>query len=479
MASWNKLSYPRRLFAWLLVYSLLLVTCFTAYQYNREKQFKADELDGRLQLINRYIITELDEGNPPATLNLKAVSPYADLRISEIDTAGMVVFDNSLDSLPGGSHLDRYEIRGAINRGHACSVRRHSASTGSTYFYSATLAPDGTIVRTAVPYSVSLYSMLRADYGFLWVMGAVALIFCIIGFFATRRLGQHLSRLNDFAARAERGERIIDIAPFPHDELGDISNNIVRLYARLQQALTSRDREHRAALHEQKEKERIKKQLTNNINHELKTPVAAIAVCLETMLEHENMAPDKRHEFLERCYSNTERLQRLLTDVSLITRLDDGDTAITRSPVNLAGIVADVVSDTTPLATARGIAIDNRITGDLPFTGNYDLLASVFRNLIDNAVAYSGASLISLSARQTPSAYIMTVADNGYGVADEHLPRLFERFYRVDKGRSRAAGGTGLGLAIVKNVILMHGGTVDVRRGPEGGLVFTITLKIK
>ena len=479
MASWNKLSYPRRLFAWLLVYSLLLVTCFTAYQYNREKQFKADELDGRLQLINRYIITELDEGNPPATLNLKAVSPYDDLRISVIDTAGMVVFDNSLDSLPGGSHLVRYEIRGAINRGHACSVRRHSASTGSTYFYSATLAPDGTIVRTAVPYSVSLYSMLRADYGFLWVMGAVALIFCIIGFFATRRLGQHLSRLNDFAARAERGERIIDIAPFPHDELGDISNNIVRLYARLQQALTSRDREHRAALHEQKEKERIKKQLTNNINHELKTPVAAIAVCLETMLEHENMAPDKRHEFLERCYSNTERLQRLLTDVSLITRLDDGDTAITRSPVNLAGIVADVVSDTTPLATARGIAIDNHITGDLPFTGNYDLLASVFRNLIDNAVAYSGASLISLSARQTPSAYIMTVADNGYGVADEHLPRLFERFYRVDKGRSRAAGGTGLGLAIVKNVILMHGGTVDVRRGPEGGLVFTITLKIK
>ena len=73
----------------------------------------------------------------------------------------------------------------------------------------------------------------------------------------------------------------------------------------------------------------------------------------------------------------------------------------------------------------------------------------------------------------------MTVADNGYGVADEHLPRLFERFYRVDKGRSRAAGGTGLGLAIVKNVILMHGGTVDVRRSPEGGLIFTITLKIK
>lgn len=479
MASWNKLSYPRRLFAWLLVYSLLLVTCFTAYQYNREKQFKAEELDGRLQLINRYIITELDEGNSPAILNLKAVSPYDDLRISVIDTAGMVIFDNSLDSLPGGSHLDRYEISGAIDRGHACSVRRHSASTGSTYFYSATLAPDGTIVRTAVPYSVSLYSMLRADYGFLWVMGAVALIFCIIGFFATRRLGQHLSRLNDFAARAERGERIIDIAPFPHDELGDISNNIVRLYARLQQALTSRDREHRAALHEQKEKERIKKQLTNNINHELKTPVAAIAVCLETMLEHENMAPDKRHEFLERCYSNTERLQHLLTDVSLITRLDDGDTAITRSPVNLADIVADVVSDTTPLATARSIAIDNHITGDLPFTGNYDLLASVFRNLIDNAVAYSGASLISLSARQTPSAYIMTVADNGYGVADEHLPRLFERFYRVDKGRSRAAGGTGLGLAIVKNVILMHGGTVDVRRSPEGGLIFTITLKIK
>lgn len=121
------------------------------------------------------------------------------------------------------------------------------------------------------------------------VHGGVTVLMCIIGYFVTRRVGLHISRLRLFAEKAERGERIYDTEPFPHDELGDISNHIVRLYARLQQAITDRDREHRSALHEEQEKIRIKKQLTNNINHELKTPVAAMQVCLETLIDHPDL----------------------------------------------------------------------------------------------------------------------------------------------------------------------------------------------
>ena len=144
-------------------------------------------------------------------------------------------------------------------------------------------------MRTAVPYSISLSALLKPDISFLWIMSIVTLAMCMLGYFATRRVGQHVTRLKKFADDVEKGTKISDTEPFPNDELGSISNNIVRLYARLQQANTEREREHKTALYEQREKERIKKQLTNNINHELKTPVASIKICVETLLAHPEM----------------------------------------------------------------------------------------------------------------------------------------------------------------------------------------------
>lgn len=111
-------------------------------------------------------------------------------------------------------------------------------------------------------------------------------------------------------------------------------------------------------------------------------------------------------------------------------------------------------------------------------TGNYSMLTSIFRNLIDNAIAYSGCDEIRIKSMENMAdRMVITVSDNGCGVSEEHLSRLFERFYRIDKGRSRAAGGTGLGLAIVKNAVLLHGGTITVHNRPTGGLLFTITFR--
>lgn len=477
MASWSKLTYHRRLFLWLLGYSLLLVGCFIGFQYHREKQFKIDELNDRLQLINLHILDDLAKGGDVAEVSLSQPHPFDELRVSVIDNTGHVIYDNSLDSIPGANHLEREEIAKALTRGAGYTVRRHSESTGNTYFYSATLGKDGNIVRTAVPYSLTLSGLLEADYGFIWVMGGVAIIMCIIGFFATRRVGLHILRLNKFAERAERGERIYDTAPFPKDELGSISSHIVRLYSNLQKAIADRDKEHRAALREQQDKERIKKQLTNNINHELKTPVASIQVCLETLMAHKDMPEEKREEFLTRCLDNTERLKRLLNDVSIITRMDDAPQTIAKEPIDLTEIIEEVIEDCQPFAAAKGMVIENDIIRPIRFEGNRGLLASVFRNLIDNAIAYSGGNRIKLEMPTSDERTMtITVADNGCGVAPEHLQRIFERFYRVDKGRSRSAGGTGLGLSIVKNAVLLHGGTISAQNAPGGGLKFTITL---
>lgn len=144
------------------------------------------------------------------------------------------------------------------------------------------------------------------------VHAGVTLLWSVAAYFATRQLGHNITRLRDFAQRAERGERIDEQAVFPHDELGDISSHIIRLYARLQRTTADRDREHALALHEQQEKIRIKKQLTNNINHELKTPVAAIQGYLETLLDNPGLGAEKRTAFLEKSCAQVARLRSLL-----------------------------------------------------------------------------------------------------------------------------------------------------------------------
>lgn len=476
----RKLTYPRRLFLWLLCYSLLLVGCFVVFQYHREKEFKAAEINSQLQLINTYILSELKEGRNVADMDLHEFHPYKDLRVSIISDKGDVLYDNALDSIRRTNHLDREEIQQALKGNAGYAVRRHSASTGGFYFYSASRGDDGLIVRTAVPYTVSLSTLLKADFGFLWVMGMVTTVMCVLGYFATRRLGQNILRLNSFAENMEKGVRISDTEPFPHDELGDISNNIVRLYARLQEATTERDAEHRAALHEQREKERLKKELTNNINHELKTPVASIQACVETLVSHKDMTEVTRDKFMQRCLANTRRLSRLLSDVSLITRMDDGGEAIARERVNLTDIVCEAMEDHTAAAALQGIRLVNELELPLEMTGNASLLASIFNNLIENAIAYSGGSRFVIAPSTVTDEEIrLTVSDNGTGIAEEHLDRIFGRFYRIDKGRSRKAGSTGLGLSIVKNAVLFHGGSIKVRNARGGGLEFAVTFRRK
>ena len=477
MASWSKPTYHRRLFLWLIACLWSMVLCFAAFQYHRERRFKAEELNIRLQMLNESLLEAIGQSDTVA--HLGELPPIEGLRISVIDLRGRVIYDNSLDSLPAKNHLERTEIAEALRNGSGYTIRRHSESTGQTYFYSARRGGNR-IVRTAVPYSVSLRVLLRADYGFLWFMIGVTTAMSLLGYFATRRVGLHISRLNRFAEKAECGERIFDTEPFPHDELGDISNHIVRLYAQLQQAVTDRDREHRLALHAEKERIRIKRQLTNNINHELKTPVAAMRACLETLMVHKDLAPERRDEFMARCYANSERLTNLLNDVALITRMEDGGEAIGKSEVDLREIVAEVCDDFAPTAQNRGIGIVNAVTEPLRIAGNAALLASVFRNLLDNALAYSGCSRIAIrTVASDDETVALSVDDDGCGVAEEHLPRLFERFYRVDKGRSRQAGGTGLGLSIVRNAVLWHGGDITVENRPGGGLVFYLTLSRK
>lgn len=476
MASRRSISYHQRLFLLLLVFSWVMVGCFITFQFGREKQFKAERVDAQLQLFNLRILDALGEGIPLADFLESRKKPFDDLRVTLIDTAGRVVFDNTLDTPPAENHLGRPEVAHAFATGEGFSIRRHSKSTDRTYFYSAMRGEQG-IIRTAVPYSVTLTEMLTADYGFLWFMLGVTIIMSIAGYFATRRLGHNISRLRHFSQRAERGEAIDDAASFPHDELGDISSHIVRLYAQLQKTTADRDREHAIALHEEQEKIRIKKQLTTNINHELKTPVAAIQGYLETLLSAPTASEEQRRGFLERGLAQAGRLRSLLADVSTITRMEEASELIRKEQVCLNDLIAEVTDDMALRPVDQRLRMHVDLPQRIELVGSASLLSSIFRNLADNAAAYSGGRDIYIRVlSDTAEQCTLLFADNGIGVEEEHLPHLFERFYRVDAGRSRKMGGTGLGLAIVKNAVLFHGGSITAHNRERGGLEFVFTL---
>lgn len=473
----SRLSYHRRLFLLLLVFSWALVACFILFQYGREKQFKADRVDSQLQLFNLRMLDALSDGISPAEFIVRQRSPFEDLRVTLIDRAGNVLFDTSADTLPTSNHLDRPEVTAAVAHGSGYTIRRHSESTNHTYFYSA-MSGDELIVRSAVPYSLPFTEVLAADREFLWFMLGITLLMSVAGYFATRRLGHNITRLNEFAERAERGERIGDHTAFPHDELGDISNHIIQLYASLQQTTADRDREHAIALHEEQEKIRIKKQLTTNINHELKTPVAAIRGYLETLLANPELPADRRTDFLSKSFDQTERLRRLLADVSTITRLDEAGDMIRRECVVLNEVIDDIAADLELKPDGQRLRLNVDLPQRIEIEGSPSLINSIFRNLADNAAAYSGGRDIFIQLlSDTADSCTILFADNGIGVDEEHLLHLFERFYRIDAGRSRKLGGTGLGLAIVKNAVMIHGGDITARNRERGGLEFVFTLR--
>lgn len=231
----------------------------------------------------------------------------------------------------------------------------------------------------------------------------------------------------------------------------------------------------------QEEESRMKRQLTQNVAHELKTPVSSIQGYLETIISNPDLPAGKKQFFLQRCYTQSTRLTGLLRDISVLNRLDEAAGMFDLSAVNLPKLISEIQKECSKEMEEKQIACEVVLPGDPTVYGNYSLLYSIFRNLFDNAIAYAGERIrITVCCyREDPSFYYFSFSDNGTGVPEEHINRLFERFYRVDKGRSRKIGGTGLGLSIVKNGVNFHKGQISAKNRPEGGLEFLFTLKKK
>ena len=586
--SYRILPFSQRLFLSVIFLFLGYAVCFMLFQYKREKAYKIELLNTQLQNYNNQLCDFLADHhgvNSDSMQSYVTTHMMPNRRVTLIEPSGKVVYDNTNANWKSfANHSSRKEVQDALMYGSGYSISRQSESIqGEEYFYSARYYPPyRIIIRSALPYNLSLAEHLQADSGYLWFALIICLVLIFIFYRFTRKLGKSITKLQQFAMKADRNEPIdMDILQtFPKNELGEISQHIIKIYKRLHRAkealyiereklishlqtsheglgVFTKERqeilvnnlftqyinnisdrnlrssneifdipelqpiieflnrnegnfskeEKRYAMHlnknarsftleciifqdmsfeisinditQEEEQAHLKRQQTQNIAHELKTPVSSIQGYLETIISNPNIPQENVRVFLERSYAQSNRLTFLLRDISVLNRMDEAPELVEKEQVNLSKIVENILNEVALGLEEKHITVVNKLPSEVILTGSSSLLYSIFRNLTDNAIAYAGNDIqITINCfREDEKFYYFSFSDTGVGVPEEHLNRLFERFYRVDKGRSRKLGGTGLGLAIVKNAVLFHGGTIFAKNMPKGGLEFVFTLK--
>jgi heavy metal sensor kinase len=290
------------------------------------------------------------------------------------------------------------------------------------------------------------------------VPGALLLIGGLGYFLARKALApvDQIRRLTE-AISADRLDRRLPVAN-PNDELGRMAQTINAMIGRLERSFAEIRR------------------FTADASHELRTPLTAIRTEAEVALAKPCSPAEYQHllgSILEEC----ERLTRLADQLLTLCREDAGKSPPVREPVDLAALVDGVVETMRPLAQVRAIEVRAAGNGPLPVQGDAARLRQVFYNLLDNAIKYTPeGGRIDVQLDRDDGHVVARVRDTGIGIAPEHLPHVFDRFYRVDKARSRAEGGTGLGLSIVQSIVAAHGGRVEMTSRPGQGTTCTVTL---
>ncbi|MDR0766576.1 MAG: HAMP domain-containing histidine kinase [Odoribacteraceae bacterium] len=574
-----KVSYGQRLFICFLAIFALFTLGVAWFERAGEREYKTRALEERLDAYigTARAISKRPGVNLPRALDSLLFLFPPELRLTLVDSAGVVIYDNTIrETASLENHATRPEIVAARTRGVG-SDTRVSTSNDREYLYRARLA-DGQFIRVALPNDIRVRDFLQPGNLFLYYIALLFIVVMTLANYISRRFGRSIRQLRDFTNAVDREGEIPFVAPVSRDELGEIVTKIAENYHRLKESkraialerekllqhvhgleegvcffsadgsvefynslfiqylntitdeangdpallfsdkafepissflASSVDSANRDAYFETRvnkhgknfalrvnlfddksfeiiindvtnqEKTRLLKQeMTGNITHELRTPVTAIRGCLETVLSRA-LEPDKERHFIRSAYNQVLALSELIQDMSLITKIEDAPQSFQLEPVNIPDLLADLRSDLEISLREKNIRVTWEMPGDTRVKGNRNLIYSIFRNLTDNAIRYAGNdAVVRVNLyREDKRFYYFSYSDTGVGIPDErHLNRLFERFYRINEGRTRDTGGSGLGLSIVKNAVAFHKGTIVVKNRAGGGLEFLFGL---
>jgi two-component system phosphate regulon sensor histidine kinase PhoR len=391
-------------------------------------------------------------------------------RITVINRQGRVIGESERNPELMDDHQDRLEVKRAIQEGIGESKRFSDTLSYNMKYVAVSVKEDNrliAIIRLALPL-IEVESQFRIIYKVVLTGGLIAIVFVLItGYFLSRNLINPISEIKEAAQSMAKGDFTKRISLKSEDELGILARSLNSMADELQ-----------LRMNDMKKLDSMRSDFVANVSHELKTPLTSIKGFIETL---EGGALDDRENatrFLAIIKKHAEGLSNITDDLLKLSELETGKDRIERADFNLKNLIAEVVHRYDHIIAEKSFKLEQDFYGD-DFQIEADRLKveHMLMNLLDNSMKYTGegGSIKVFLSGQLEYCEI-SIEDNGIGIPDEHIDRIFERFYRVDKARSRKLGGTGLGLSIVKHAVLLHGGNVQVESREGKGTKVTVTL---
>lgn len=462
-----KLYFPLVGLLWLIIG--ITMCYFVTHESERQK----NNLENRLLNVNNTVIEAYEKGaNLQNTVDFIRLftdhTTLTPLRITVYDNKGNIIADNP------EATINIYDENGKPN-GELIKLLDDSEDGNVTIIdmiygdhismISSKASNDGKIYSlAALPYQGEVLAFLSID-PMVWVVVLILAIFAsVLAFFGVKAVCKNVYALKDFtqAIADDVLPEDTDFNNFSNDELGDVSRNLLSVY--------------REKLHAQQEKIHHERQICMNVSHELKTPVGIIKGYVDTIVNDPDLPEETKAMFFTRIQQNIDRLSGLVTDVGMVMRLEENNT-IKCSEIDLHNLTVKLGEDISQSGITQDMVFRHNIPDGCKVIGHESLLTNVLLNLVSNAAKYSGGTEMSLEwLGEYNGFHMFSFSDNGTGVDEKHLNRLFDLFYRVDTGRSRKSGGTGLGLPLVQRVIRAIGGDIKVENVSTGGLRFIFTI---
>jgi len=404
----------KHLWIWVTAVFAVFAAVITVVELSSEHSYKKAILSSRLEGYADIVSRTDDYSRTTALLP-------QDIRVSVVKLDGSVVYDSYESTEVMGNHLSRPEIQSCLEGKDGCSIRQ-SETAGIEYIYFARKYGD-VVVRTALPFEMEQRRFMHPD----WLLMIVILFLFAMAVLVIWKLSMRAD------AEAEK-------------------ESDMKLQSQ-------------------------KKRITGNLAHELRTPVTSIRGYLETLVDNPQMAEDKKELFTERAYLQSLRLSDLIRDISLITKMEEAPEMLGKEHLGIRKLTDEVFEEFSSAIDEKGINVENNISDNVSLKGNQSLLYALFRNLVENSIRYGGEGItIGLECAVSDGVAHFTYSDNGKGVSEEHLGKIFERFYRIPEENAHRAEGSGLGLSIVKNAVAFHGGTINASLLSPHGLCFKFTI---